>query len=97
MCPITPLCGWDGSSNMKTRKSTLTPLAVTREECAELLSCSPRSISYLIADGRLKAKKHGKNVRIPYTEIERLSKIDIGPIRPRNNNRKGKVINGQAN
>jgi excisionase family DNA binding protein len=75
------------------RKTTLTPVQVSREEAAELLSCSTRTIDYLRADRRIKSNKQGKSVRIPYSEIVRLGKADLGRIRPRKNE-KAVAING---
>lgn len=71
---------------MKKISIKVEPLLLTIKEAAEMLNLSTRSIDYLRADGRLKYKKHGDAIRIPVAEVNRLSKIDIGPIRPRTNN-----------
>jgi hypothetical protein len=70
---------------MKTRKSPIVPAQVTREEAAIRLGCSPRSIDYLRADGRLKFNKFGnKAIRISVSEIDRLAGTDLSCIRPPN-------------
>ncbi|MBB5066174.1 hypothetical protein [Granulicella mallensis] len=63
--------------------TTIQPLLVTREDCAIMLSLSVRSIDYLIADKRLKTRRHGGSVRIPMSEVQRIARMDfIGTIRP---------------
>ena len=46
-----------------------------------MLSLSIRSIDYLIADKRLKTRRHGGAVRIPMSEVHRVSRMDLGRIR----------------
>jgi len=64
-------------------KTTPQPLLVSRKDCAAILSMSVRSIDYLIADKRLKTRRHGGAVRIPMSEVQRIARMDfIGTIRP---------------
>ena len=54
------------------REVRLTPMAVTYEEAARLLSCSPKHIRRLVAGGELVPCLVGSLKRIPLEEIRRL-------------------------
>ena len=54
-----------------------TVLLVSRKDCAAMLSLSVRSIDYLIADKRLKTCRVGGAIRIPISEINRISRDGI--------------------
>lgn len=49
------------------------PAAVSLEEAARLLSCSPKHIGRLVKSGELRLVTIGKLRRVPMTEIHRLS------------------------
>ncbi|GAY15538.1 helix-turn-helix domain-containing protein [Mycobacterium sp. shizuoka-1] len=53
------------------------PLLVTRPEAARILSLSESEIDNLRRAGRLHAKRHGKKVLFPVTELERF--VDLLP------------------
>jgi hypothetical protein len=67
---------------MEATVQSTPPLMVSRERASELLGVSVRSIDYLIADKRVKTRRIGKRVLITMTEINRLTRIDLGAIRP---------------
>ena len=52
-------------------------LAYSRKEAAAELSVSARTIDYWVAQGHLKARKLGKRVLIPGTELVRILKEGI--------------------
>ena len=63
----------------------LTPkpkLLYSRKEAAELLSISMSSLEILIARGDVRTRHFGKKRLIPYEELIRVSKRDIGKIWP---------------
>ena len=57
-------------------KEVITPLLVSRREAAEALSLSVRAVDYLIADGRLKARRIGGRVLIPYKTLSAFAERD---------------------
>lgn len=50
----------------------LTPAAVSLEEAARLLSCSPKHIGRLVKSGAILVTKLGELRRVPMSEIHRL-------------------------
>ena len=60
-------------------------LLYSRKETAYLLSLSLRAISYLIASGDLRTKRHGGRVMITHAELLRQAALDDrNPIVPKN-------------
>jgi excisionase family DNA binding protein len=51
-------------------------LLVGREEAAERLSLSIRSVDYLLANRQLKFRRIGGRVLIPVSELERFARMD---------------------
>lgn len=51
-------------------------LLYSRKDAAHALSLSPRSIDYLIATKRLKARYLGRKPMLPYEELVRFSERD---------------------
>jgi excisionase family DNA binding protein len=54
-------------------KQQMTPAAVSLEEAARLLSCSPKHIGRLVKSGELLVTKVGQLRRVPMSEIHRLT------------------------
>lgn len=54
----------------------LLKLLVSREEAAEILSISLRSIDYLVATGRLSNRRIGTRVLIPVEDVRRFARSD---------------------
>jgi hypothetical protein len=57
-------------------------LNISLAEAAVMLNLSVRSLNYLRSDKRLKTRKQGKRVLVPMSEVHRLSRMDLGTIRP---------------
>ena len=57
-------------------------LLLTRNEAAEALNLSPRSIDYLVSIGRLTSRKFGKRRLIPREAVEHFAKQGCGRIAP---------------
>ena len=53
-------------------KQTLKPLAVNYTEGGRLLGVCSRVVWQLVKDGKLKATRIGRSVRIPVAELERF-------------------------
>jgi excisionase family DNA binding protein len=53
-------------------------LLVTREEAAEALRLSLRTVDKLLAAGQILARRVGRRVLIPRTEIERFARGTTG-------------------
>jgi excisionase family DNA binding protein len=51
-------------------------LLLTREEAANELRVSTKTIDRLITKGHFKVTRIGKPVRIPFTELQRFAKKD---------------------
>ena len=51
-------------------------LLVGREEAAEMLSISRRSLDYLLAQKRLTFRRIGSRVLIPVSDLKRFSRAD---------------------
>jgi excisionase family DNA binding protein len=51
-------------------------LLVRREEAAQLLSISQRSLDYLIASGRLPTRRIGGRVLIPVADLRKYARCD---------------------
>lgn len=54
-------------------KAQMQPAAVSLEEAARLLSCSPKHIGRLVKSGELLITKVGQLRRVPMSEIHRLT------------------------
>jgi hypothetical protein len=67
------------------------PLLVSRDEAGRLLSLSPRSIDYLISEGRVAARRLGGRVLLEMKEVVRVASADLDRIRPASPAIKGKV------
>ncbi len=52
-------------------------LIVTREEAAEALRLSLRTVDKLLAAGEMSARRVGRRVLIPRSEIERFASEDV--------------------
>jgi excisionase family DNA binding protein len=52
------------------------PILLSRKQTASLLSISLRGLDYLLAQGKLRARRVGKRVLIPRQEIERFARAD---------------------
>ena len=52
------------------------PILLSRKHAASLLSISLRGLDYLLAHGKLNARRIGKRVLIPREEIERFARTD---------------------
>lgn len=66
-------------------KQQMTPAAVSLEEAARLLSCSPKHIGRLVKSGELLVTKVGQLRRVPMSEIHRLTSpamTEVGQRRP---------------
>jgi excisionase family DNA binding protein len=57
-------------------------LLLSRNEAAELLNLSTRSVDYLVAEGRLPSRKFGKRRLIPRDAVERIARNGCGRITP---------------
>jgi len=57
-------------------------LLLSRNEAAELLNLSTRSVDYLLAEGRLPSRKLGKRRLIPRDAVEKIAKSGCGRITP---------------
>jgi excisionase family DNA binding protein len=53
-------------------KQQMLPAAVSLEEAARLLSCSPKHIGRLVKSGQLLVTKVGELRRVPMSEVHRL-------------------------
>lgn len=53
------------------------PAAVSLEEAARLLSCSPKHIGRLVKSGELRLVTIGKLRRVPMTEVYRLTSVAL--------------------
>jgi len=51
-------------------------LLVSREEAAEILSISVRSVDYLVATGRLSPRRIGTRVLILLEEVRKFARVD---------------------
>lgn len=60
----------------KVKLPTQAKLLVGREEAAELLSISVRSIDYLIATRRMSTRRIGTRVLIPMEDVRRFARLD---------------------
>ena len=59
-------------------------LLYNKKNAAIQLSISPRSIGYLIAEGKIGTRKIGKRILIPHSELVRFAKADhFAPICPK--------------
>lgn len=66
-----------------TNKNSIPPLLVSRKDAARALAISTRALDYLIAEGRLKPKRIGGRVLLPYSALQRLADSgDREPIVP---------------
>ena len=62
----------------------LEPAAVSFDEAARLLSCSPKHIGRLVKSGELLVAKVGELRRVPLSEIHRITSLpEVGQPRPR--------------
>jgi excisionase family DNA binding protein len=57
-------------------------LLLTRNEAAEVLNLSTRSIDYLVAEGQLPSRKLGKRRLIPRGAVEQMAKTGCPRITP---------------
>jgi excisionase family DNA binding protein len=57
------------------------PILLTRKTAAALLSLSERSLDYLIQRGDLKARRVGRKVLVPRSELERFANRDHKSLR----------------
>ena len=57
-------------------------LLLGRTEAAEALGLSPRSVDYLVAEGRLPSRKIGRRRLIPREAVERFAKQGCVRITP---------------
>lgn len=66
---------------MNMKKARTVPVAgiqkffYGRVEAAQALALSPRSIDYMIADGRLETRRWGKRVLIPAESVQRMAQL----------------------
>lgn len=58
--------------NLPPSNAPAAPLAVTYREAGRRLSVCERTIATLVRNGRLRAVKAGRAVRIPVVELERF-------------------------
>jgi excisionase family DNA binding protein len=55
---------------------TLTPLLVSKGQAAATLSISLRSVSYLIAQGRLRTRRIGGRTLFSHKELQKFANAD---------------------
>jgi excisionase family DNA binding protein len=60
----------------KTNVPTYAKLLVSREEAAEFLSISVRSVDYLVATRRMSTRRIGTRVLIPMEEVRKFARSD---------------------
>lgn len=53
------------------------PVLLTRQEAAQILMVSDRTVDRLISDGKLRATRVGRAVRILLSEVERLARGEV--------------------
>jgi excisionase family DNA binding protein len=61
---------------MKEPSSPLDPILVSRDQAAELLAISRRSLDYLIADKKLPSRRIGRRVLIAYADLKKFARAD---------------------
>jgi excisionase family DNA binding protein len=67
--------GQDGHT-AKIKISPHTKLLVSRDEAAQLLSISARSVDYLVATKRMSTRRIGTRVLIPIEEVRKFARSD---------------------
>jgi excisionase family DNA binding protein len=69
-------------SSDTTPESTAVPkLFYTRQECAEALSLSIRTIDSLVASKALLSRRIGRSVRVPFSALQAFARRDHSKIR----------------
>lgn len=64
-------------------RQQMPPAAVSLEEAARLLSCSPKHIGRLVKSGALLVTRIGELRRVPMSEIHRLTSMpEVGQAKP---------------
>jgi excisionase family DNA binding protein len=65
-------------------RQQMMPAAVSFDEAARLLSCSPKHVGRLVRAGELLVTKVGELRRVPLSEIHRITSLpEVGQPRPR--------------
>ena len=56
--------------------ATVTRLLYSRKEAAQQLSISPRMLDYFIGQKKINARKIGRRILIPHTELVKFARQD---------------------
>jgi excisionase family DNA binding protein len=65
-----------GKSPSRIRVPQSDKILVSRNEAAQLLSISPRSLDYLVANKRISTRRIGTRVLIPMEDVRRFARSD---------------------